>query len=78
MEKSVYVVTRENAFRSVVLGIYTEALLASNAVWALTRGSVVGLITEEPVGTRYTVLNPETNEEEEYYIEKVTLNERLW
>jgi len=78
MEKYVYVVTRENVFKSVVLGIYTEAQLATNAVWALTRGSTIGLIKEEPVGTRYTVLNPETNEEEEYYVEKVTLNERLW
>lgn len=77
MEKLAYVVTRENTCRSSVLGIYTEALSAANAVWAFARGNIISSIKEEPVGTLYTVLNPETGEEY-YYIEKVTLNEKLW
>ena len=77
MGKFVYVVTREDSCRSVVLGIYTEALSAANAVWTLARGSIIKSIKEELVGTLYTVLTPETKEEY-YYIEKVTLNEKLW
>lgn len=73
MEKFVYVVTREDA----LLGIYTDAMSATNAVWALARGSIIGSIKEELVGTRYTVLNPETDEEH-YYIERVALDEKFW
>lgn len=77
MGKFVYVVTREDSCKSVVLGIYTEALSAANAVWSLACGSIIKSIKEQLVGTLYTVLTPE-NKEEYYYIEKVTLNEKLW
>jgi len=77
MENYVYVLTREDGHVSTVLGVYTDPMLAMNAIWTLNYGSIVGPIKEETVGTRYTVLNYD-GEEEYYYIEKVTLNEKLW
>lgn len=77
MEKFVYVVTREDARRSVVFGVYSDPMAAMNAIWTLARGSIIGSIKEELVGTRYNVLNPETDEEH-YYIERVALDEKFW
>lgn len=76
MKNYTYVVTEETSHN--IVGVYTDAMLANNAIWYLSRGCTIENMREELIGSRYSVINPETGAVSVYYIEKMELNEKFW
>jgi hypothetical protein len=77
MEKYVYVVTIEDEEGITIFGAYTDAVSATNTVWALAFNSLIQDIEEDCIGTRYIVINALGNKES-YYVQKIPLDDQFW
>lgn len=76
MKNFAYVVTDETSHN--IVGVYTDFMLAINAIWHLSQGYNIVGFREDLIGCQYKVVNPETKYEVIYYIEKIEMNEKFW